>query len=212
MVARSPTWGADPGLLLAAATFHYGGSRFAWQLPGGQLRSPDEMRRLNVWDLNTQTAISTISYYIPSSSFFLAPAFHLLTHLLLYIDEVVMGSLVRYSSCKNIVLFLVPPRGQCILPELLGIISALLMMQFRCNSDLLKTPHSELLARSWKMTMCIIRQLDNKAAPSAHRQEAGWPALTRYSVHRESLFSSLHLTGGGSPPEKNVSMPSHGSH
>lgn len=147
MVARSPTWGADPGLLLAAATFHYGGSRFAWQLPGGQLRSPDEMRRLNVWDLSAQTAISTISYYIPSSSFFwlTLPSFHLLTHLLLYIDEVVMGPLVRYSSCKNIVLFLVPLRGQCILPELLGIISALLMMQFRCNSDLLKTLHSELL-------------------------------------------------------------------
>lgn len=136
----------------AAATLHYGGSRFAWQLPGGQLHSPDEMRRLNVWDLHVQTAISTISYYIPSSSSFFSPSppfLRLLAHLLLYIDEVVMGPLVTYSSCKNIVLFLVSLRGQCILPELLGIISALLMMQFQCNSDLLKTLHSGLLWWSW---------------------------------------------------------------
>lgn len=106
------------------------------------------MSRLNVWDFSAQTAISTISYYIPSSSaffFFLSaplPFFRLLAHLLLYIDEAVMGPLVRYSSCKNTVLFLVSLRGQCILPELLGIIFALLMMQFQCNSDLLKTLHS----------------------------------------------------------------------
>lgn len=101
------------------------------------------MRRLNVWDLSAQAAISTISYYIPPS--FPAPLFlcstlpsHRLPHSLLYIDEVVMGPLVRYSCCKNIVLFLVSLRGQCILLELLGRISALLMMQFQCNSDLLK--------------------------------------------------------------------------
>lgn len=148
MVARSPTWGADLGLLLAAATFHYGGRRFAWQLPGGQLHSPDEMRRLNVWDWSAQTAISTISYYIPSSSTLAAPSppsISSLARSLLYIDEVVMGPLVRYSSCKNIVLFLVSLRGQCILPESPGIISALLMMQFQCNSDLLKTRHSEYI-------------------------------------------------------------------
>lgn len=131
----------------AAATLHYRSSRFAWRLPGGQLHSPDEMRRLNVWDLSAQAAISTISYYIPPS--FPAPLFlcstlpsHRLPHSLLYIDEVVMGPLVRYSCCKNIVLFLVSLRGQCILLELLGRISALLMMQFQCNSDLLKSQHS----------------------------------------------------------------------
>lgn len=131
----------------AAATLHYGGSRLAWQLPGGQLHSPDEMRLLNVWDSTAQTAISTISYYIPPSSalFFCHSSFlHLFVHLLLYIDEAVMGPPVRYSSCKNIVLFLLPLRGQCIPLELLRIISALLMMQFQCNSDLLKTSHSGL--------------------------------------------------------------------
>lgn len=45
------------------------GSRFAWQLPGGQLHRPDERRWLDVWDLSVQTAISTVSYYIPSTSF-----------------------------------------------------------------------------------------------------------------------------------------------
>lgn len=46
------------------------------------------------------------------------------------------------------------------------------------------------------MTMCIILQLDNKVAPTAHHQEAGWPSLSCYSVHRESLFCSLQITSG----------------
>lgn len=163
----------------AAATLHYGGSRFAWQLPGGQLHSPDEMRLLNVWDLSAQTAISTISYYIPPSSafFFFLPLFIPASPRSLYIDEVVMGPLVRYSSCKNIVLFLVSLRGQCILPELLGIISALLMMQFQCNSDLLKTLHSGLLwgVDRWR---CVLScSLTIKWRLLHITGEAGWPPL-----------------------------------
>lgn len=124
----------------AAATLHYRSSRFAWRLPGGQLHSPDEMRRLNVWDLSAQAAISTISYYIPPS--FPAPLFlcstlpsHRLPHSLLYIDEVVMGPLVRYSCCKNIVLFLVFPQGSMYSPGVAGknfcSINDAIPMQFR---------------------------------------------------------------------------------
>ena len=189
MVCKEPHLGSWPRPAPqhpAAATLHYWGSRFAWQLPGGQLQSPDEMSRLNVWDFSAQTAISTISYYIPSSSAFSLslslsaplPFFRLLAHLLLYIDEVVMGPLVRYSSCKNIVLFLVSLRGQCILPELLGIISALLMMQFQCNSDLLKTLHSGPLWGVDRWRCVLSRGSTTKWAPSAHqREEAAWPSL-----------------------------------
>lgn len=57
------------------------------------------------------------------------------------------------------------------------------------------------------MTLCVILQLDNKVAPSAHHREAGWPSLRFPASHaaqfilktraeEKSPFSSLHLTSG----------------
>lgn len=205
----------------AAATLHYRSSRFAWRLPGGQLHSPDEMRRLNVWDLSAQAAISTISYYIPPS--FPAPLFlcstlpsHRLPHSLLYIDEVVMGPLVRYSCCKNIVLFLVSLRGQCTLLELLGRISALLMMQFQCNSDLLKSQHS-----TPPPFFFFCRELIDAAVcyPAALQQSGActswgsWVAVTCFSSSLKQGQRSPHspcLTSLAVPLEKNLTVPNDG--